>query len=84
MIYYVIHVSNGNLQIPSITEYDNLDSAKVNYHQRCATLWNEPSVITGYVALMDNQLDIVEGYKEFIHHEVQPTPEPVVSQPTEE
>lgn len=68
MKYYVIYVSNGNLQIPQITEHANLDSAKVKFHQTCATLWNEKTVITGYVAIMDNQLDVVDGYKEFIQH----------------
>lgn len=68
MKYYVIYVSNGNLQIPQITEYASLDSAKVKFHQTCATLWNEKTVITGYVAIMDNQLDVVDGYKEFIQH----------------
>ena len=68
MKYYVIYVSNGNLQVQQIAEYESLDSAKVKFHQTCSSLWNEKTVITGYVAIIDNQLDVVEGYKEFIQH----------------
>ena len=47
----------------------NLNTAKVNYFGLCQTLWNAPDVITGEVAIVDEQLDVVEGYKEFISHE---------------
>lgn len=72
MKYYVMHTSNGDLQIPSITEWGNLESAKSKFHSLCTTLWNEPTVITGYVVILDNQFDVVEGYKEYINHNSQP------------
>lgn len=76
MKYYVMHVSNDNLQIKDITEWTNLESAKAKFHGMCQALWAEPSVITGYVVILDNQFDIVgDGnslYKEFVHHEQQP------------
>ena len=72
MKYYVMHVSNDNLQIKDITEWTDLEKAKVNFHQRSASLWNAPDVLTGYIAIFDSQFDVVEGYKEFIHHEPQP------------
>lgn len=83
--YYVMFVSNGDLQLGqgSVTEWTELDKAKAKFHSLCNTMWSAKDVITGYVVIMDNQFDIVDGYKEFIKHE-QPTPEPEVSQPTEE
>ena len=77
MKYYVIYVSNGALQVEKITEWSNLDSAKVKFHDVCKTLWNAPDVSTASVKILDSQLDNVEGYKEFISH-------PVVEEPTEE
>ena len=75
MKYAIIKVINGNyfIHAEGIT---NLDSAKMQFHGLCQTLWNAPDVITAYVMIADEQLDAVEGYKEFIHHEpVQTEPE---------
>lgn len=75
MKYAIIKVINGNYFIHSegMTE---LASAKTQFHGLCQALWNESSVITAEVKIMDEQLDCVEGYKEFIHHDSQPAPEP--------
>lgn len=76
MKYAIIKAINGNyfIHAEGITE---LSSAKTNYHGLCQMLWNAPDVLTAHVAIIDEQLDVVEGYKEFIHHEqsVQPEPE---------
>ena len=75
MKYAIIKVINGNyfIHAEGITA---LDSAKTQFHGLCQTLWNAPDVITGYVMIADEQLDAVEGFKEYIHHEaVSPTPE---------
>lgn len=90
MKYAIIKVINGNyfIHAEGIAE---LGSAKTTFHQLCATLWNAPDVIRAYVMIADEQLDAVEGYKEYIHHEVEPVneepvvePEPeLVNEPTE-
>lgn len=69
MKYYVVHVSNGNLQIQSITEHGTPESALVEYHNRCKVLWSEPSVIKATVKILDEQLDCYQGYSEIITHE---------------
>ena len=66
MKYYVIQSSNGTVTV--VSEWTDLDSAKVAYHDRCKVFWNAPDVIVGYVAIIDSQLDTVEGYKELISH----------------
>ena len=68
--YYVMFVSNGDLQLGqgNVTEWTDLDKAKAKFHSLCNTMWSAKDVITGYVAIIDNQFDIVEGYKEFITH----------------
>lgn len=75
MKYSVIKVINGNyaIQAEGITE---LPSAKVNFHGLCQMLWNAPDVLSASVAIMDENLDVVEDYKEFISHEPTPAPEP--------
>lgn len=75
MKYSIIKVINGNyfIHAEGITE---LSSAKVQFHGLCQTLWNAPDVLSAYVMIVDEQLDVVEGYKEFIHHEVTAPVEP--------
>lgn len=74
MKYAIIKVINGNYSVHAegITELAN---AKANFHGLCQTLWNASDVITAYVAIVDEQLDVVEGHKEFVHHESQPVAE---------
>lgn len=75
MKYAVVKVINGNFYIHA-EGFTALESAKVNYFGLCQTLWNAPDVITAEVMIVDEQLDCVEGYKEFIHHEPTVIPEP--------
>ena len=70
MKYYVVHVSNGNLQIQSITEHGTPEAALVEYHNRCKMLWNSKDVIKATVKILDEQLDCYNGYVEVITHEV--------------
>lgn len=70
MTYAIIKVINGHyfIHAEGITD---LAQAKTQFHGLCQTLWNTPDVITAYVMIADEQLDAVEEYKEFIHHEGQ-------------
>ena len=69
MKYAIVKCINGNyfIHAEGITA---LESAKVQFHGLCQTLWNASDVISAYVMIVDEQLDCVEGYKEFIHHDV--------------
>ena len=73
----IVKVINGNYFIHAEGITDKA-AAKTQFHGLCQTLWNAPDVITGEVAILDENLDVVEGYKEFITHQptVQPEPEP--------
>ena len=75
MKYAIIKVINGNYSIHSegITAIEN---AKVQFHGLCQMLWNAPDVATAHVMIADEQLNAVEGYIEYIHHDTQPAPEP--------
>lgn len=68
MKYAIIKCINGNyfIHAEGIT---TLEDAKVKFHGLCQSLWNAADVITAHVMIADEQLDAVEGYKEFIHHE---------------
>ena len=68
MKYAIIKVINGNyaIQAEGIT---TIESAKTQFHGLCQTLWNAPDVITAHVMIADEQLDPVEGYKEYVHHD---------------
>ena len=68
MTYAIIECINGSffVQAEGLT---SIEAAKVQYHGRCQTLWNAPDVVSAYVMIVDTQLDVVEGCKEYIHHE---------------
>ena len=69
MKFAIIKVINGNyfVHAEGITE---LSSAKTQFHGLCQTLWNASDVLSAHVMIVDEQLDCVENYKEYIHHEV--------------
>ena len=71
MKYAIIKVINGNYSIHA-EGYTDLAQAKTAFHGLCQTLWNESDVITAMVMIADENLDAVEGYKEFIHHDPAP------------
>lgn len=82
MKYAIVKVINGaySIHAEGITD---IAQAKMVFHGLCQTLWNAADVRTAYVMITDEQLDVVEGYKEFIHHEAQVIPEPT-PEPTPE
>ena len=68
MKYAIVKCVNGNyfIHAEGITDLAN---AKTQFHGLCQTLWNAPDVVTAHVMIVDEQLNCVEGYREFIHHE---------------
>ena len=73
MKYAVIKVTNGNFNIHAEGFADNPNGAKVSYHGLCQTLWNDPDTQTACVMIVDENLDTLPGYKEFIS-KAQPEP----------
>ena len=79
MKYAIIECVNGNYfgcpggRYEEMERITDLAAAKTQFHSRCQALWNEASVTTAHVMIADEQLDAVEGYKEFIHHEQEET-----------
>lgn len=65
--YAVIKSINSAFTIDS--EHEDLTQAKVRFHAVCQTLWNASDVVTAKVIIVDEQLNVVEDYREFIHHE---------------
>lgn len=71
MKYAIVKVINGSYFIHA-EGFTNMASAKVAYHGLCQALWNATDVVNAYVAIVDEQLDVVEGMKEYIHHDATP------------
>ena len=81
MRYAVITVTDGNFLIR--TEWDELAKAKKAYHNLATALLDQNAGFTkGYIAIMDSNLDVIPGYKEYIKHEPQPVVTPI--EPVEE
>ena len=67
--FALVKCINGNFAIHS--ETTDLNSAKVQFHGLAQTLWNAPDVLTAKIEIVDEQLNVVEDYREFIHHEAE-------------
>lgn len=70
MKFAIIKCINGNFSIHAEGITD-IAAAKVSFHGLCQTLWNTPDVITADVAIVNEQLYVVEGYQEHIYHNAQ-------------
>lgn len=68
MTYAIIDCVNGVFTVRA-EGIQTIEAAKTQYHERCQVLWNAPDVASAYVMIVDTQLDVVEGCKEYIHHE---------------
>ena len=66
MKYAVIRVSNGSYKIE--TEWTDKEKAIVSFLGIAQSLHNASDVETACVAIFDESLNIVEGYKESINH----------------
>lgn len=64
----IIKCVNGNYSIHA-EGINDLATAKTMFHGLCQSLWNAPDVITAEVMIADENLDCIEGYREFIHHD---------------
>ena len=59
MQYAIISVINGNWKIE--VETNNLKQAKVNFHNKCAALWNASDVTFARVWIVDQSLGQIES-----------------------
>ena len=83
MTYAIVKVINGNYSIHAEGITD-ADTAKIGFHGLCQTLWNAEDVETACVMITDENLDVAQGYKEFISHiEPEPEPEPEPETPSD-
>ena len=70
MGYAVIQCVNGAFSV--VSEHgENLQQARVAFHNRCKILWNASDVITGYVAILSSDLTYVDGRIEKITHVIE-------------
>lgn len=75
MTYAIIDCVNGVYKVRS-EGIATPEAAKIQFHDRCKVLWNAPDVEKAMVMIADENLDAMEGYKEFISHPVETENEP--------
>ena len=69
MKYALVQCVNGNFSI--VSEHgENLQAARVAFHDRCKILWNAADVAEAQVAILTSDLTYVDGRIEKITHEV--------------
>ena len=66
MKYSVIKVVNSTFAI--VSEHSDKQSALVKFHDTCKSHWNAQDVESAMIAIIDENLDILDGHKEFIYH----------------
>lgn len=64
----LVNCVNGNFSV-IVEGIVSEQTARVQFHERCKILWNASDVITGEVAVLDEQLDVYQGLKELIRHD---------------
>ena len=62
----VVQKVNGNMVIVSSWDNENKAGAKQAFHDRCKLLYADAETTSGVVAILDDNLDLVDGCKEFI------------------
>ena len=67
MKYAIITCINGAYKVQA-EGFTDLVATKVSYLGLCQSLWKAPDVLSAFVMIVDEQLDCVQGYKEYIHH----------------
>ena len=65
MKYAVIKVTDGNYNIHA-EGFTDPNAAKISYHGLCQNLWNDQNTQKACVGIVDENLDFLPGYKEFI------------------
>ncbi len=65
MKYDVVQKVNSNINVVS-TWTDNKSGAKEAFHNQCKLLYADKDTTNGVVAILDDNLDVVDGCKEFI------------------
>lgn len=65
-MFDVVQKVNGNLVIKSSWADDKKASAKQAFHDVCRLLYADAETTSGVVAILDDNLDVVDGCKEFI------------------
>lgn len=65
-MYDVIQKVNGNMVIKSSWGEDKKANAKQAFHDTCRLLYADAETTSGVIAILDENLDVVEGCKEFI------------------
>ena len=66
MKLFVVQIANGNMT--TISEWtDNPNSAKQAYHNTLKNLYADKDTTQAYVAILDEQLDVYQGCKEFVN-----------------
>lgn len=64
--YDVVQKVNGNIVVIS-TWVDNKNGAKQAFHDRCKLLYSDKDTTSGVVAILDDNLDVLDGMKEYIN-----------------
>ena len=75
MKYAVVKCSNGSYAIAS-EGWTDKEKAIVDFLGKAQALHNASDVISACVMIVDENLDVVDGYKESIHHAVVEPVEP--------
>ena len=73
MKYAIVKVTDGNYNIHA-EGYTDIEPAKSEFWGLCRALNNDNDTQTACVMITDENLDVAQGYKEFISH-VTPEPE---------
>lgn len=73
MFYLIELITNTQEQhAQTVNSFDNLDNAKVQYHQKLANFHNASDVLYAVVEILDEYGRVLQGFSEIVDHRPEP------------
>ena len=73
MYYLIALITNTQEQhAQTVNPFENLDTAKVQYHQKLANFHNASDVLYAVVEILDEYGRVLQGFSEIVDHRPEP------------
>ena len=73
MFYLIALITNDKEQhAQTVNPFENMETAKVNYHQKLANFHNASDVLYAVVEILDEYGRVLQGFSEIVDHRPEP------------
>ena len=73
MFYLIALITNTQEQhAQTVNPFEDMETAKVNYHQKLANFHNASDVLYAVVEILDEYGRVLQGFSEIVDHRLEP------------